>query len=375
MKVPFFDWSKLYLEDREQYLKIIDQTLSMGRLVLQTDVDDFETSLKALINVKHAIALADGTNAILLGLRASGIGQGDEVILPSHAFIAAAQSIRHAGAIPVVVDIDPIDWMLSPSSIEKYVTERTKAIMPVHVNGRMCNMEEIMLLAEKYGLKVFEDAAQALGAKFDGVPAGHFGEWATFSFYPSKTLGSFGDAGALVTQSTEIAKKVVSMRNHGADETKTIANNIDLWGTNCRLDNLQAAILNYKLTKYDDAIRRRRAIALCYQNAFSTIPQLNLPPKPSEEKVHFDIFQNYELRAQSRDELRKFLAAKGVGTIVQWGGLALHQLKNLGLAQTLPETDAFFDECLLLPMNHMLTNDDVDYVIENVTSFYRVKEA
>lgn len=371
MKVPFFDWSKLYLEDRDQYLKIIDQTLSMGRLILQSDVDDFEASLKALINVKHAIGLSDGTNALLLGLRASGIGHGDEVILPSHAFIAAPQAIRHAGAMPIVVDIDPIDWMLSPSSIEKYITDRTKAIMPVHVNGRMCNMAQIMLLAEKYGLKVFEDAAQALGAKFDGIPAGHFGEWATFSFYPSKTLGSFGDAGALVTQNSDIARKVVSMRNHGADENKVIATDIDLWGTNCRLDNLQAAILRYKLTTYDNAIRRRRAIALRYQKAFSTIPQLSLPPKPSEETVHFDIFQNYELRAQSRDELRKYLATNGVGTIVQWGGLALHQLNNLGLAQVLPETDAFFDECLLLPMNHMLTDDDVDYVIENVSSFYR----
>ena len=258
MKVPFFEWANLFLEDRENYLDLIDKTLSKGSFILQQEVADFEAKIRSYLDIEHAIGVSDGTNAILLGLRASGVGTGDEILLPSHAFIAAAQSIHFSGARPVIVDIDPDDWLLSADSIEANITERTTAIMPVHVNGRLCNMERICEVAERYGLRVFEDAAQALGARFDGAPAGYFGEWATFSFYPSKTLGSFGDAGGLVTRNDEIAKKMMSMRNHGADENKMIPTNIDVWGTNCRLDNLHAAILSYKMDRYDRHISRRR---------------------------------------------------------------------------------------------------------------------
>lgn len=374
MKIPFFDWSKLYLEDRENYLDLIDKTLSNGSFILQQDVADFEAKIRVHLGIKHAIGVSDGTNAILLGLRASGVGTGDEILLPSHAFIAAAQSIHFSGAKPVIVDIDPDDWLLSAESIEANITERTTAIMPVHVNGRLCNMEKICEVAERLGLRVFEDAAQALGARFDDASAGSFGEWATFSFYPSKTLGSFGDAGGLVTQNDEIAEKVMSMRNHGADENKAIPTDIDVWGTNCRLDNLHAAILSYKIDHYDRDIGRRRQIAQRYHDAFKGISAMSLPEGPAEATRHFDVYQNYEIRTSHRDALRKYLADNGVGTIIQWGGLALHDLTGLGIAKQLEEATRFFEETMLLPMNHMLTDDQVDYVIDSVQQFFSERD-
>ena len=181
------------------------------------------------MGAKYAVGLSDGTNAILLGLRSSGLAPGDEILIPSHSFIAAAQSIHHAGFIPVPVELSFEDWLLDVRSLEGALSSRTKAIMPVHVNGRVCDMDKVLAFAESKSLLVFEDAAQAMGAKYNGTCAGNFGLWGTYSFYPSKTLGSFGDAGALVTNSEEIYLKVKSMRNHGADDEKRIPLDIDHW--------------------------------------------------------------------------------------------------------------------------------------------------
>lgn len=371
MKVPFFDWAGLYAERSTEFARIMHETASRGGFILQSDVSDFESAIAEYLGVRHAIGLADGTNAILLGLRASGVVAGDEIILPSHGFVAAAQSIHFAGGIPVAADLDETDWLIDPDSVRSLVTAKTKGIMPVHVNGRVCQMDMLCEIASEFGLSIFEDAAQAMGAKFDGRVAGAFGEWGTFSFYPSKTLGCFGDAGALITNDDAIADSVRKMRNHGAGPDKVIPLDCDIWGTNCRLDNIQAAILNYKLTYYDEAIAVRRRIATRYHEAFSGIRDLRLPPPPNDDSRYFDIFQNYEIRTGQRDDLRRFLADRDIGTIVQWGGFGLHQLTGLGFSQSLPRTDSFFRESMLLPMNHILTDNQVAFVIDNVLSFFR----
>lgn len=373
LKVPFFDWAGYYAERAEDFDRIISQTAKSGRFILQNDVDEFEVNLANFIGVKHVIAVADGTNAILLGLRASGIERGDEIIIPSHSFIAAAQSIHHAGGVNVPVELSEDDWLVDPAAIEAAITSKTRAIMPVHVNGRACQMAAIMEIACRHGLEVFEDSAQAAGAKVDGQSAGAIGRWGTYSFYPSKTLGCFGDAGALVTNDDSIADKVRRMRNHGANREKSIELSVDIWGTNSRLDNIQAAILNYKLTYYSEAIARRREIAQRYHDAFSLIDDLRLPPPP-EASSYFDIYQNYEVCSSKRDQLRAFLAERGIGTIVQWGGFGIHQLKGLGFDADLPKTDRFFRESLLLPMNHILTDEQVEHVINEVLQFF-LKEA
>lgn len=370
MRVPFFDWPALYAEQADVFDKVITSTLRKGSFILQQDVDDFERCLASYVGAKYAVGLSDGTNAILLGLRASGLSKGDEILIPSHSFIAAAQSIYHAGFVPIPVELSFKDWLLDVDRLNSALTSRTRAIMPVHVNGRVCDMEGILRFADSNDLLVFEDAAQAMGARFDGVCAGNFGLWGTFSFYPSKTLGSFGDAGALVTNSREIFEKVLSMRNHGADVEKRIPLDIDHWGTNCRLDNVHAAILNHKLKDYDRAVERRRIIAQRYNDVLEGYPQVKLPPPPTMGGRNFDIFQNYEFCTENRDQLRAFLESKGIGTIVQWGGFGLHHLRKLVPGYDLPTTDRFFAQSLLLPLNHVMSDEDVDFVCGSLVQFY-----
>jgi len=370
LPVPFFDWKALYAERAGDYRRIIDETASAGGFILQAAVDEFETALAAYLGVRHAIGLSDCTNAMLLGLRASGLKPGDEVIMPGHAFIAAAQSIHFAGGTVVPVELKGDDWLIDPDAIRAAITPHTRAIMAVHVNGRVCDMAAIRAIADDRGLLVFEDAAQALGATIDGVPAGRFGQWGTFSFYPSKTLGCFGDAGALVTDDDAIAERVRAMRNHGAGPDKVIPADCAIWGTNARIDNLHAAILIYKLSWYDQAVARRRAIAARYHDAFRGISELDLPPAPGADSARFDVFQNYEMCCDRRDKLCVHLTNLGIGTIVQWGGTGIHQFRNLGLERLLPRTDRFFTRSLLLPMNHLLSDAQVGRVIDGVRGFF-----
>jgi dTDP-4-amino-4,6-dideoxygalactose transaminase len=370
VKVPFFDWASFFNERKDEFSRIMLETASRGGFILQRDVDEFEANLAEFIGVKHVIGCSDGTNAILLGLRASGLKPGDEIIVPSHSFIAAIQSIHFAGAKAVPVELLTHDWLVDPAAIEAAITPRTTAIMPVHVNGRLCQMDVIMDIANRHGLAVYEDSAQAAGAKLDGIGAGCWGQWGTYSFYPSKTLGCFGDAGALVTNDDDIAETVRAMRNHGANIEKSIPLDVSVWGTNCRLDNIHAAILNYKLTYYTEAIARRRAIATQYDEALRNIPALRLPPAPDANARFFDIYQNYELCTDRRDDLRRHLSDHNIGTIIQWGGFGIHQLKGLGFIQDCPKTDRFFETSLLLPMNHILTDAQVDHVIQSVLAFF-----
>ncbi len=369
-RTPFFDWAGLYAERADEFRRITHETSQRGGFILQRDVEEFEKNIAKLIGVKHVVGLSDCTNAMLLGLRASGFGKDDEVIIPSHSFIAAAQAIHFAGAVPIPIELSELDWLMDVDAIEAAITPKTRAIMPVHVNGRICQMDVIDKIARRHNLHIIEDAAQALGASINGRSAGSFGLWGVFSFYPSKTLGCFGDAGALVTNDDTICDKVRRMRNHGADSTKSIPKDCNIWGTNSRLDNIHAAILNYKLTYYESTILRRREIAARYNAAFNHIKSLKLPPAPDADTRHFDIFQNYEICSNDRDNLRSFLADQEIGTIIQWGGVALHQFQELGFTQNLPKTDLFFKNSLLLPMNHILTDDQVDHVIDSVCTFY-----
>ena len=370
LPVPFFDWKALYAERAEEYRRIVDETASAGGFILQAAVDAFEAALAAYLGVRHAIGLSDCTNAMLLGLRASGLKPGDEVIMPGHGFIAAAQSIHFAGGTVVPVELKDHDWLIDPDAIRAAITPYTRAIMAVHVNGRVCDMAAIRAIADDRGLLVVEDAAQALGATIDGVPAGRFGQWGAFSFYPSKTLGCFGDAGALVTDDDAVAERVRAMRNHGAGPDKIIPADCAIWGTNARIDNLHAAILTYKLGWYDQAIARRRAIAARYHDAFNGIAELDLPPSPDADPTRFDVFQNYEMCCDRRDKLRVHLTNLGIGTIVQWGGTGIHQFRNLGLERLLPRTDRFFARSLLIPMNHLLSDAQVGRVIDGVRGFF-----
>ena len=239
--------------------------------------------------------------------------------------------------------------------------------MPTQLNGRTCNMDKINEIADKNSLFVVEDSAQALGSKFKGKSAGTFGLSSCISFFPAKVLGCLGDAGAILVQDNSLYENCYQIHDHGRNKEGEVM----CWGRNSRLDNLQAAILNYKLKDYDKVISRRREIASIYQEQLSELEELSLPPSPDSSEEHFDVYQNYELAADKRDILKNHLAENGIGTLIQWGGMAIHHFRNLGFNQELPVTDKFFKECIMLPMNLFITNEDVDYICETIKNFYR----
>lgn len=347
-------------------MDVLRGVLGRGAYILQRDLSEFEAALRAYLGVKHTFGVADGTNALKLALLAHDIGPGDEVIVPAHTYIASAASIHFVGATPVLCECGA-DHLIDPASAELAITARTKAIMPVQLNGRTANMDAVMRLAESRRLVVIEDAAQALGSKFNGRYAGTFGGAGTFSFYPAKVLGCFGDGGAVVTNDDRTAERLARLRDHGRNaEGEVVA-----WGTNSRLDNVQAAVLNFKLRTFDRDLERRRAIARQYDAGLRKVTAVTLPPAPDSDPRHHDIFQNYEIESDRRDELKAFLEEKGVRTIVQFGGKAIHQFAGLGFrGVSLPVTERMYTRCLLLPMNTTLSEDDVSYVISSVREFY-----
>jgi len=365
--VPFFNYPWVYEQHEEEIKSVMQDVLKRGAFILQKELDEFEKSISKFIDIKHVFGVADGTNALNLALIATGIGRGSEVILPSHTYVASAAAIHYVGATPVPVECG-VDHMLDANLIKKAITKRTRAIMPVQLNGRTCNMQEIQMIADEANLLIIEDAAQALGSKFKGRFAGTFGAAGTFSFFPAKVLGCFGDGGAVVTNDDAIGEKLGLLRDHGRNEK----GNVVAWGTNSRLDNLQAAVLSVKLKYYVNDINRRRELANLYDSNLKDIEQLNLPPPPSNDGDYFDVYQNYELEADNRDELKSYLAEYGIGTLIQFGGKAIHQHKELGFEGiSLPVTEQMYDRFLMLPMNTSLTDYDVEYVCERLHNFYK----
>jgi dTDP-4-amino-4,6-dideoxygalactose transaminase len=239
--------------------------------------------------------------------------------------------------------------------------------MPTQLNGRVCDMDAIINIANKHGLFIVEDAAQGLGARYKGKHAGTFGLASCISFFPAKVLGCFGDAGAVLVNDKNLYHKIYQLHDHGRD----IDGEVKRWGRNSRLDNLQAAILDHKLKIYDKVIERRRSVAQMYQDQLVGLDELKLPPPPSKTSNHFDVYQNYELIANNRDELKNYLSEKNIGTLIQWGGKGIHQFKQLGFTQKLPNTEKFFKQCIMLPMNIFVSNADVEYICEAVKSFYQ----
>ncbi len=368
-EIPFFNYPALFQQRKDEYLDVVHDVLSRGAYIMQKDLVNFENNLAKYLGIKHAIGVADGTMALLTSLIAVGIKEGDEVIVPSHTFIASAAAIHHAGAKIILADCQE-DHLIDPVSITKLITPRTKVIMPVQLNGRIANMDAITQIAAENNLIIIEDSCQALGAKYKQQFAGTFGITGTFSFFPAKTLGCFGDGGAVVTNSDKVAAKIRMIRDHGRDPTD---GKVKLFGFNCRLDNLQAAVLGLKLKYYDEDIDRRRNIARLYDIHLRPIRQILLPPAPESEVDHFDVFQNYEIEAQHRDELKIFLSEAGIGTILQWGGYAIHQFRELGFNSELKCTEEMTKKFMLLPLHSMLSDEDVIYICQKINEFYNSK--
>ncbi len=363
--VPFFNYPHVFVSREDEFIRTTRDLGRRGAFIMQQDLAEFEKNLASYTGAKFAVGVANATDGLQMALMAGGIEPEGEVIFCSHTMVATAASIHFAGGIPVPVEAGK-DHLIDPAAIESAISPRTKAICPTQLNGRTCNMDAIQQIATRHGLAVYEDAAQALGSQFKGKCAGTFGVASCISFYPAKILGCLGDGGAVLTNDAAVYEKLLLLRDHGRNHEGEVV----LWGLNSRLDNLQAAYLDLQFKDYQRVIGRRRAIASLYQERLGAMPQLVLPPAPGSEADHFDVFQNYEIEAERRDELKVFLKERGVGTLIQWGGKPVHQFRKLGFTQDLPRTDRLFMRCLMLPMNMSVTDEDVHYVCDKCIEFY-----
>ncbi len=365
-KVRFVDYPLHYKSIEDKIDAAIKEVLSHGDFIMRHHLEDFENNIADFIGVKYAIGLNSGTDALYLSLLASDIGPGDEVITVAHTFLATVGAIVNCGATPVLVDVAG-DFNMNAEQAERVISSRTKAIIPVHLNGRLCDMESVMTIARKHNLLVIEDAAQALGASFGSKKAGSFGLTGCFSFYPAKILGTAGDGGLVSTDDEIIAGKIRALRDNGRIKGQ---DEVVCYGFNSRLDNLHAAILNVKLSYLSKWIERRREIAAIYEQGLSDLSQIKLPPPPHIKGKHYDAYQNYVIRSAERDRLASYLRERGVEILISWP-IPMHHQKALNLGHfVLPETEMVSKEVISLPMYPELSNDKAQYVIKCIRDFY-----
>ena len=366
MQIPFFDYKFLYSENRNNYIDIFDRVCKSGRFIMGEELLEFEHKLSIFVGSKYSIGVANATDALQLLLISCDFPEGSEVLVSSHTMIATVSAIKFAKLVPVIMDINEFG-LIDADDIPAYITNKTVAIVPTQLNGAICEMDVINNYAKSFSLKVIEDSAQALGAKYNGISAGNFGIGGCISFYPAKTLGCFGDGGAIICNDVSVYNKIMSLRNHGKDIDK-----YKYWGYNSRLDNLQAAFLLYNLSFYPDTISYRRNIYSLYLDYLQDIPQLTLPRTLLSNK-YFDICQNFEVQAENRDELIRFLKDKGIGTLVQWGGKLIHQMSDLNISIKLNKAEIFSKKYLMLPLNLTINENKISFIAANIKSFYKIK--
>ncbi len=311
-KVPFVDPSRHYLKLKSEIDASITDCLSKGDLIMRSQLKAFEKNFASFVGTKYAVGLKSGYHALALSLQAAGIGEGDEVITVAHTFVASISAIVHCGATPVLIDVGK-DYNMNMDKLEPAITPRTKAVLPVHLNGHVCDMDKLMGIAKKHDLIVIEDAAQSVGGKYKGKIAGSFGLAGCFSHYPFKILSGFGDGGTLTTDDPDIARKATLLRYNGEDRE---TGEYYYHGYTCLLDNVQAAVIDVKLKHLPAWIKKRREIAELYRQGLSDIDDLFLPHF-GEEK-YFDVYQNYVIRTKKRDDLYNHLEEQGVETLIHW---------------------------------------------------------
>ena len=363
-KVRFVEPGRNYRMIKDEIDAAYFEVMSNGDLIDRGQLKRFEENLASFVGTKYAVGLNSGYDALHISLRAVGIGAGDEVILPAHTFVASASAIVNVGAKPVLVDVGK-DFNINVDKIEEAITQNTKGIMPVHLNGYMADMVKVMEVAHQHHLVVVEDACQSLGAKMNGKGAGAWGLTGCWSFYPFKILGGYGDGGAITTDDPDVALFATRMRYNGEDR-KT--GEYHGHGFTCLLDNLQAAFLDIKLRHLPDWIKRRREIAQQYREGLSDLADLMLPHYDDTRRDH--VYQNYVLRSKQGDFFSDYLQNNGVEVLIQFRKpYYKHEalkVENRGF----PETEALSREVCSLPMNVEITDQEVGYVISVIRSFY-----
>ena len=364
MNIKYVDLKKDFQANKKKILNIIDRTLSTGEWVGGREIDLFEKNIRSYKKTKYAVALNSGTDALTLSLHLLGVKKGDEVITTPNSFIASTAVITHLGAKPVFVDVLD-DQNINPELIKKKITKKTKAILPIHLTGRMSNMIEIMKIANEHGLKVVEDAAQAIGSKLNNKHAGTYGDFGCFSAHPLKNLNALGDSGYLITSNKNYAERAKKLINHGMKKRGVV----EEFGFVSRMDNLQAAILNFKLRGLDKVIKIRRSNADLYNKHLNHL----VVEIPKNDSKYYDTFHTYVIKVDKRDKLKKFLENKGISTSIHYP-TPIHlqpAAKKLGLKiGDFPNTELQSKRILTLPINQYLSKKQIIYISRMVNKFY-----
>lgn len=364
MKTPFLDIKISYLELKEELDVAYQRVMESGWYVQGEELKSFEKEFAEYCDVKYCTGVGNGLDALHLILRAMDIGVGDEVIIPANTFIATWLAVTYAGATPVPVEPDEQTYNIDPSKIEEVVTSRTKAIMPVHLYGQPADMDPILEIAERYKLKVIEDAAQAHGAKYKGRQTGSLGDAAGFSFYPGKNLGAFGDGGAVTTNDPIIAEKVRNLGNYGS----SVKYQHEVKGFNSRLDELQAAFLRVKLKKLDEWNERRKVIADQYLKGLEGVKDLVLPYVSDWADPVWHLFV---VRTKEREKLQRYLSEHGIQTLIHYPIPPHKQDAYIEMEHlNLPISEIIHEEVLSLPLGPAMTSSHAVQVLDVITGFF-----
>lgn len=364
MEVKYLNLSKQF--DNELIFKELKKQLKLSQFILGPAVGEFESNFARLCNTGYAVGVNSGTDALYLSLKALGVGPGDEVITVPNSFIATAGAIVQTGAEPVFVDVAS-DYNINSDLIENAITERTKAIIPVHLTGNPACMPRIMAIAKKHNLYVIEDACQAAGATIDGQPVGSFGVFGCFSLHPLKNLNVCGDGGVITTNSEKLYRKLSLLRNHGLVNR----NEVDFFGCNSRLDTIQAVIANEGLKRLGEIISTRIRNAKRYDNSFGDLQEfISIPPR---RKMVKQAFQIYMAQVKERDKLSAFLTENGIENKIHYP-IPIHlqkAAKHMGYSKgDLPVAEAQAESIITLPIHQYLTEKEIDYVIDVIRRFY-----
>ncbi len=366
MNIPYVDLAEQHTSIKDELLNAVAKVLDHGKFILGEEVAEFEERFAQLCGVQYAVGLNSGTDALILALRALGIGSGDEVITAANSFVSSASCIVCAGAKPIFVDVGE-DYLMDPALIEKTITSKTKALLPVHWTGRPGDMEAIKTIAKKYKLAVIEDCAQAVNAEYQGQKVGSFGDAGCFSLHPLKTLNACGDGGVLTTNRHDLYEKILTLRDNGFYRRNECVS----WSNNSRLDTIQAAMLLVKLNYLEKWTEQRRKNARFYQQHLKDISGIQLPP---EEKDMRAVYHTLIIQADRRDELQAFLTEQGIGTKVHYA-VPIHLqpvAKELGYkVGSLPVTERQAARVLSLPVSQSLQPEMLEYVVNAIREFYK----
>jgi dTDP-4-amino-4,6-dideoxygalactose transaminase len=360
MEIRMVDLAGQYQRIKAEIDSAIQKVVDSTSFIQGKEVQEFASALSEYLEGAHVVPCANGTDALQIAMMALELKAGDEVIVPVHTYVATAEVIALLGLKPVFVDVYPDTFNIDAGQVESKITKRTKAIVPVHLYGQCADMEPLMNIATKYDLKVIEDAAQSMGARYNNVAAGTIGHIGTTSFFPTKNLGCFGDGGAILTRDGVLAEKAKVIANHGQKQKY----HHEVVGVNSRLDTIQAAVLNVKLRYLDEYQRKRNEAAAYYDQRLAEV----VIPARSKNSTH--VFHQYTIKANRRDELKSFLQSKGIPSIVYYP-VPLHHQPPYYQPLSFPVTERLSKEVLSLPMHTELTEEQLDYICKTVISFYR----